>query len=30
MANVVPIRGLRYSPGVADFTDLVTPPLRRY
>jgi uncharacterized protein (DUF1015 family) len=26
VANVVPIRGLRYNPGVADFTDLVTPP----
>ena len=26
MANVVPIRGLRYNPGVADLNDLVTPP----
>lgn len=26
MANLVPIRGLRYNPGLADLTELVTPP----
>ena len=26
MANLIPIHGLRYNPGLADFTELVTPP----